>query len=793
MYRNLLRKTLRDLRTSLAQTIALIVIVALGITSLIALISAYRDLSTSYNHTYDQLHFDDADFVINRSPAAVAGQVAAVDGVAAVTGRLVVDAGMQLPPGADSGAGNQIRSRLIGIPSDRHPEVNDLLVLKGNYLPAEGGAAVLLESHFADVYGLGPGDTVSPLIDGRAMPLKVAGTAASPEYLIVSPSRQEVFPSASTFAVLFVPLADLQRITNAGNTVNDIVVTFKPDADPARLTAAIQAILVPYGLSETTPRAEQPSYAALKLDLDGYRQIAVLMPLLILLVAAGSVYVMLARQVRAQRPQIGLMKALGYTKTAVVLHYLTFALCLAVAGSILGVAAGFPLARWLTGAYATELGIPLVQTKLYIDLVVYGVLLSVFVALAAGLGPVLVSARALPAVAMRMDPAATLTTGRPTLIERFIHMPFWLRLPVRNVFRVRRRSLSTGIGVVFSFILVLTGWSFIGSMSYLLSHNFNDIERWDMTASFDRLLTAPDLAQIQGTEGVRQAVPAVQLPASVGNAGGSKEVLLTAVPPDQTMHSFQLQGGVTPAEALSPGKIILTSRIADDLGIKTGDNVDVETTQGKQTLAVGGLSDELNSSVAYMSLDEFQRWTGSPEPRFNFTYLTADSAKSNDIEASLYRIPGASSVQFKSAIESDWRSLLGFFNIFMAVILGFALVMSFALLFNAMTVNVLEQQREFATMRSVGVGRLRIALQMAVETAIVWLLALVPGLLLGRLVAMWMAGSFQSDLLNFQITVTPANYILTAAGILITMLLASLPAIRRVNRLNLADATKVYT
>ncbi|MBK5226737.1 MAG: FtsX-like permease family protein [Thermoleophilia bacterium] len=455
-----------------------------------------------------------------------------------------------------------------------------------------------------------------------------------------------------------------------------------------------------------------------------------------------------------------------------------------------GAAAGFPLARWLTGAYATELGIPLVQTQFYIDLVVYGALLSVFVALAAGLGPVLVSARALPAVAMRMDPAATLITGRPTLIEKFIHMPFWLRLPVRNVFRVRRRSLSTGIGVAFSFVLVLTGWSFIGSMSYLLSHNFNEIERWDMTASFDRLLTAPDLLQIQATEGIRQAVPAVQLPASVG---GNKEVLLTAVPPDQTMHSFQVQGGVTPAEALSPGKIILTSRIADDLGIKTGDNVDVETTSGKQTLAVGGLSDELNSSVAYISLDELQRWTGSPEPVFNFTYLTADSARSNDVEAALYKIPGTTSVQFKSAIESDWRSLMGFFNVFMAVILAFALVMSFALLFNAMTVNVLEQQREFATMRSIGVGRLRIALQMAVETAIVWLLALVPGLFLGRMVAMWMGASFQSDLLNFQITVTPSNYILTAAGILLTMLLASLPAIRRVNRLNLADATKVYT
>ncbi|MHB1391204.1 MAG: FtsX-like permease family protein [Thermoleophilia bacterium] len=96
-------------------------------------------------------------------------------------------------------------------------------------------------------------------------------------------------------------------------------------------------------------------------------------------------------------------------------------------------------------------------------------------------------------------------------------------------------------------------------------------------------------------------------------------------------------------------------------------------------------------------------------------------------------------------------------------------------------------------MRSVGVSRLRIAGQIAVETTIVWLLALVPGLLLGRWVALWLGASFQSDLLNFQISISTSSYLLTAAGILITMLLAALPAIRRIDRMNLAEATKVYT
>ena len=52
----LLRKALRDLRASLGQTIALSVIVALGVASLVAMAGSYRDLGRSYQRTYDELH-----------------------------------------------------------------------------------------------------------------------------------------------------------------------------------------------------------------------------------------------------------------------------------------------------------------------------------------------------------------------------------------------------------------------------------------------------------------------------------------------------------------------------------------------------------------------------------------------------------------------------------------------------------------------------------------------------------------------------------------------------------------
>lgn len=74
---------------------------------------------------------------------------------------------------------------------------------------------------------------------------------------------------------------------------------------------------------------------------------------------------------------------------------------------------------------------------------------------------------------------------------------------------------------------------------------------------------------------------------------------------------------------------------------------------------------------------------------------------------------------------------------------------------------------------------------------ILWLVTLIPGLLLGTWVALQMGSAFSSELFTFDIVISPLSYFLASVGILLTILVAAWPAMRRVNRLNLAEATKV--
>ena len=133
---------------------------------------------------------------------------------------MIVDTGLPVS------GGDRARARLIGIDPGPQP-VNDLLVIDGEPLTGEG--EVLVERHFAEARGIEPGDTIEPLLNGQPVPLRVAGTVASPEYLQVTPDRYELLPSPSGFAVLFMDLGQLQRSTGQAGLVNDLAIRTAPD------------------------------------------------------------------------------------------------------------------------------------------------------------------------------------------------------------------------------------------------------------------------------------------------------------------------------------------------------------------------------------------------------------------------------------------------------------------------------------------------------------------------------------------------------------------------------------
>jgi putative ABC transport system permease protein len=788
-------KLWRDIRQQKWQFTALVVVILLGVLSYGGMMGMIDDVEASLDHTLDELRFQ--DFVVTlqeTAPESVVQDVAGVDNVQAVTGRLVMDVGL------DISEDNQARARLVGMPTAAQPPVNQLYIQEGRYLQEGDGLVAVVDHHLAEYYGYGPGTVLHPIVNGEQLDVEIVGVAVSPEYLMAVASAENVLPLPSGFTVLFMPEPEVQSLFGAEGTVNELNVRLdnQTPSEVDRAIAQVKEVLGSVTVRSVVKRADNPSYSLLKLDLEGGREMMGMVPTMFLVIAAMSIYVLLSRMVQAQRAQIGVLKALGYSRWDVMRYYLLYSGLIAVIGSLLGFALSYPVGQAFAGAYAAEFGLPFITAHFHLAAGLEAVGITLVVALVAGLFPAWASARIAPAQAMRFDPSVALVKGSVPWLERALSLVFHLgtgtKIALRNLFRNRRRTLTTALGFVFAIVVLLTCWAMFDGMDYMMEIQFQETDRWDLQAIFSQFQPYALVEQINNWAGVGTVEPVIAFPATVKSGSESHDAYLVALAPDSVLHGFQLPRGKTASDLLAPGHALLSPSLGKNWNLETGDQVTLQTPLGDRQVTVDTSNAEVMSPGIYVSLDWVQAELPGSQELFNGLWLEVDPAHQKDVRRMLYHLPNVASVDLKEEIAAGWQSLMGLYYVMMGMFLVFALVIAAAVIFNTMTVNVLERQREIATMRALGQGRRRLQGMITVENLLVGLLALLPGLAIGvaSTYSLFQVFSASADFyLPFYIA--PLTYGIVTLLIFGTALLSQLPAMRRVNRMNLAEATKVMT
>jgi putative ABC transport system permease protein len=788
-------KLWRDIRQQKWQFTALVVIILLGVLSYGGMMGMIDDVEASLDHTLDELRFQDFVVTLNgTAPEDVVQDVAQVDNVQAVTGRLVMDVGL------DISEDNQARARLIGMPTAAQPPVNQLFIKEGRYLQEGDGLVAVVDHHLAEYYGYGPGTVLHPIVNGKRLDVEIVGVAVSPEYLMAVASSENVLPSPSGFAVLFMPQNEVQSLFGESGAINELNIRLgnRSAGDVEQAIAQVEELLGATSVRSVVKRADNPSYSLLRLDLEGGREMMGMVPTMFLVIAAMSIYVLINRMVQVQRPEIGVLKALGYNRWAVMRYYLLYAGSIAAIGSLFGFALSYPVGQGFVQAYAAEFGLPFVTAHFHLAAGIEAIGITLAVALLAALFPAWASARIAPAQAMHFDPSVSLVRGSVPWLERVLGLVLHLRtgtkIGLRNLFRNRRRTLTTILGFVFAFVVLLTCWSMFDAMGHMMDVQFQQTDRWDIQAVFSDLKPAALRNQVAGWPGVRAAEPVIEFPVTIEYGSESHQVFLVAVAPDSTLHGFQLPRGKTAAEVLTAGHILLSPNTGEKWGLETGDQVTLRTPLGSQEVAVDTSNAEVMSPGAYANLDWVQQEMPGNQSLFNGLWLQVDQAHQTDVRRMLYQLPGVASVDLKAAIAAGWQSLMGLYYVMMGMFLVFALIIAAAVVFNTMTVNVLERQRELATMRALGQSRGRLRGMITLENLSVGLLALVPGLALGVASTYYLFQVFSgSGDFYLPFYIAPLSYVIVIFLIMSTAMLSQLPAMRRANQMNLAEATKVMT
>lgn len=789
--KKLFLKNWRDILDRKAQFGALIVLVALGISSYVSFISGYLNLSSSTDYAYERLKFAEFTVSVWSAPKTVIERLQAIQGVKAVEGRLIVDTGLYI---SDE---QQVQARVISIPTDRRPAVNDLLIGKGSYLQGEAKEVCLIDSQYAKERRMGPGNTIKPFFDGSKKEITVKGVVTSPEYFI-SMADKSSLPSPGEFVVIFMAQQEVERLFKKRSSYNDISILLDKGADREKIISQVEKVLDPYLVINTVKKEDQPSNFSLQGEIEENRSFAYLMPFIILFIATLSLFIALTRLVQSQRGEIGLAKALGYSNWQILVHYLVFSLFIAAVGSFLGFALGDYFAREILKLYIPLFGIPYLRHEIHLQTLIGSVSMSSMACVLAGIVPAYVSARMPPALAMRADPNISLVKGRTPLVEKALTalfpVPLTFIIPLRNVFRARRRSLYTVIGISLALLMTLATWASFDSMDFLFDHQFNQVDKFDIVAGFSQNFSANRVNQVKSWKGVRKVQPALAIPAELKANGHKHETAITAMESDADFHGFDISSGLRPAYTLKMGGVILTPLIAKKLGVDVGDALTVESPYIKDReleFKVLALNEEMVGAPVFISKEQGRKILRAPGYYYNSLYLDVDPREAIEIKKKLYGLPGAIMVIVKQTMMESLEKMMEFTNVFFGVLLAFSFTMAFVVVYNTFTTNILERLREIATMRTIGEDRWHLALMITFENLILAVAGIPLGLWLGQRTTIELFKSFSSEAYTLKAVIYTATYFWVVACILVVLLLSEIPPIRRIFRLDLAEATKI--
>jgi len=784
--RPLYRKVLRDLWHLRSQMAAVAMVMACGIAMFVTLRSMHGWLRDTQAQYYEAYRFADVFASARRAPAALARQIAAIPGVASVRTRVVMDVTLDLPGLDEPGTG-----RLVSIPEQRLPVLNDLYLSRGRWVLAEHPDEVLVSEAFGRANDLEPGDSIPAVLNGRWQRLRVVGFALSPEYIYEIRGLGDIFPDNRRFGVLWMGERSLGAAFEMEGAFNDVSIALGPGASAPDVIDAIDRLLAPYGGTGAYARADQLSHMFVSSEIDETQVTSVLLPSIFLAVTAFLLNMVLARLVATQREQIAVLKAFGYGDTAIAFHYFQLALGPVLAGAVAGTGLGVWLAVALARIYARFYQFPAATYHQDWSVVGAAFLVAGGAALIGAVGAVHRAVRLPPAEAMRPEAPAVYRTGivERLGLERLV--PASARIVLRNIERRPLRALLAVTGIALATAIVMTGWFMFDAVNMMKQIQFEAVERHDAMVVFDVPRSASAAWELSRIEGVRRVEPFRAVPVRLRHGHLSKRTAILGLEPGSELQ--RLVDRDLAVRDVPRGGLLLSDVLAGKLGVVAGDTVTLEVLEGKRpvrTLVVAAVSHDILGSSATMALPALHALLGEGGS-LSGAYLSVDRRLAPQVYATLKRTPAVSGVIVREAVVRGFdQTIAESFSISITMMVAFACIIAAGIVYNGARVALSERGRELASLRVLGFSQGEVSRLLLGEQVILTTAGMPAGLLLGYGLAWLVAFRFESDLFRIPLVIRQTTIVYSLAVVLGAALLSALAVQRRIRRLDLIAVLK---
>ncbi len=496
--------------------------------------------------------------------------------------------------------------------------------------------------------------------------------------------------------------------------------------------------------------------------------IAILFPWLFFVVAALMCLNTMARMIEEERTRLGTFKALGFTDTEIIAKYLVYAALASTIGSVAGSFMGFALFPSLAhSAFSILYSLPDMIIKYRISFAFPAILISILSTVGVTWYTCYNNLKVVPSTLMR--PKAP-KGGKRVILEKFpaiwTRLSFTWKVTFRNVFRnLKRFAMATG-GVLGCTALLLAAFGLNDSIHQIMDRQFTSEEkiwRYDMqivlNGSYDTTVAPCDgyeFIKSQASIGSAMLEYMEVFEATSDKNNKPLEVYML-VPEDASAVSnyIALNDARTgkPLPIDSTGAII-TDKLAKELGISPGDNIDIIINDGYSLkIPVAGVAENYCFHYVYLTKDLYKAVFGI-NPLYN--YVSANLAipdmeqeQKTLLAKNLMSEYDISAVAFTNQIQNSFQNIMNSINYIVIILIVCAGLLAFIVLYNLSVINITERIREIATIKVLGFDDKEVSSYIFRENIILTVIGTLEGLLFGVVVHRLVLLVAEVDIITF--------------------------------------------
>ncbi len=559
-------------------------------------------------------------------------------------------------------------------------------------------------------------------------------------------------------------------------------------------------------------RTSAPGYESYGQSVKNIEILSNLFPMLFFIVSSMICLTTLTRMVEEDRTVIGTYKALGYENSAIISKYLIYSFLAGFIGSILGIAVGiflFPFA--INSAYSIMFSLPNLNFEFPWLWAFVGLAVSIFCTAVTTLFALRKELKSSPSIIMRPKvPKA----GKHILLEKvsflWKRLNFTAKVTLRNLFRNKLRFNMSIIGITGSCALILASLGMQNSIDAIAERQYGDnaIAKYDFQLIFDNPQTTKMHTSEFSLAENDARVEALMLTAMKSMSAFSDRhdkvldvYVLVPENPEQLNDYVTLKNRQSDEHyTLDSSGAVITEKLAKTTKTNIGDTLNFSDSEGNvYNVKVSAIVENYTFSFIYLTEELYKQVTHS-SPVYNYAIgRISSSLKANPenlsnvkglLSTDIMKIDGITTIAYTADTTQQIGEITDALSTVIIVFFISALILAIAVLYNISNINIIERQKELATLKVLGFMDNEVSRYIYRENIFISVFGIIYGIILGVIVHYGLITFTAIDAVMYGQTIEWHSYVLAVLITISFIVLVNIMLHYKIKKVNMVTSLK---